>query len=150
MITYLRTPSEHPLRCHEKKPFIVIENWWVCLVRRFSFLSLKRLAAISLVRHMDRSCKKHCPVEWRKNCDDNQLSRHDARAKRLQLWMCKITTLIYPEFFLTSTPSPLHFRCALSFQVCARVSHYFDDAPDIALRNSGLGLTRERSGSIII
>ncbi len=47
MIIYLRTPSEHPLRCHETKPFIVIDTDGSFLVRRllFFFRLLVRLAA---------------------------------------------------------------------------------------------------------
>lgn len=56
MIIYLRTPSEHPLRCHETKPFIVIDTDGSFLVRRFFFFF--RLSLVST---------HHLVLYWKKN-----------------------------------------------------------------------------------
>ena len=65
MIIYLRTPSEHPLRCHETKPFIVIDTDGSFLVRRFFFFF--RLSLVS-THHLVLSWKKKAfgKREWKK------------------------------------------------------------------------------------
>ena len=107
MIIYLRTPSEHPLRCHETKPFIVIDTDGSFLVRRFLFFVFIRLSLVS-THHLDLYWKKN--RIWEEGMEEKtvtiiKLSHHDALAQSdCNLWLCKITTLIYPEFFLFSSP----------------------------------------------
>ena len=81
MIIYLRTPSEHPLRCHETKPFIVIDTDGSFLVRRFFFFfpALARFdTPPGLVLKKKRS--------WEEGMEEKtvtimKLSHHDALAQ---------------------------------------------------------------------